>query len=243
MDTALFLTLFLFAVQISAGVAPMIWPNPEHAWIARMIFWASGLFAVVCFVIWAQPMSFATPNYLIAIGLTAAACGFVWQQMKSPQPEPLVSTVLEKRAPASINKEPATIELRRKYIGQSKVLFDENLTQLSRILNGRGSEAVRLADKFLPLFTPGFASKMLDRYEPFNSNPQSVLKIMDEIHESIWGKLLRENRDQVPDLNDILADGSPIAVMQNRMRKTIQYFNAFKIVIEKGDEDVNWCCA
>jgi hypothetical protein len=84
MDTALFLTLFLFAVQISAGVAPMIWPNPEHAWIARSIFWASGLFAVVCLVIWAQPMSFITPNYLIAAGLIIAACGFVWQQAKNP---------------------------------------------------------------------------------------------------------------------------------------------------------------
>jgi len=82
MDTALFLTLFLFAVQIAAGVAPLIWPNPEHAWIARSIFWSSGLFAVVCLVIWAQPMSFVSPNYLIAFGLVIAACGFVWQQTK-----------------------------------------------------------------------------------------------------------------------------------------------------------------
>jgi hypothetical protein len=84
MDTALFLTLFLFAVQISAGVAPMIWPNPEHAWIARSIFWSSGIFAVICFIIWAQPMSYTSPNYLIAFGLIIAACGFVWQQFKFP---------------------------------------------------------------------------------------------------------------------------------------------------------------
>jgi hypothetical protein len=35
MDTALFLTFFLFAVQISAGLAPIIWPSPEHAWAQK----------------------------------------------------------------------------------------------------------------------------------------------------------------------------------------------------------------
>lgn len=39
MDTALFLTLFLFAVQIAAGVAPMRWP--QCAWLAGLIFWLS----------------------------------------------------------------------------------------------------------------------------------------------------------------------------------------------------------
>lgn len=33
-------------------------------------------------VIWAQPMSFVSPNYLIAFGLVIAASGFVWQQTK-----------------------------------------------------------------------------------------------------------------------------------------------------------------
>jgi hypothetical protein len=30
-----FLTFFLFAFQISAGLAPVIWPNPEHAWAQK----------------------------------------------------------------------------------------------------------------------------------------------------------------------------------------------------------------
>jgi len=66
----------------------MIWPNPEHAWIAKSIFWTSGVFAVVCFIIWAQPMSFVTPNYVIAVGLTIAAIGFVWQQTRAVAPKP-----------------------------------------------------------------------------------------------------------------------------------------------------------
>jgi hypothetical protein len=104
MDTALFLTLFLFAVQISAGVAPMIWPNPEHAWIARSIFWSSGLFAVICFLIWAQPMSFLSPNYLIAFGLLLAAGGFVWQQTKIASKPDIPSVRVEATQPAPLEK-------------------------------------------------------------------------------------------------------------------------------------------
>jgi hypothetical protein len=48
MDTALFLTLFLFAVQIAAGVAPMRWP--ESRWLAGAIFWVSMLGAAGCLV-------------------------------------------------------------------------------------------------------------------------------------------------------------------------------------------------
>jgi hypothetical protein len=106
MDTALFLTLFLFAVQIAAGVAPLIWPNPQHAWIARSIFWSSGLFAVVCMVIWAQPMSFVSPNYLIAFGLVIAACGFVWQQTKLASKPEAVGLAVEaaSQSPAPLEK-------------------------------------------------------------------------------------------------------------------------------------------
>ena len=49
MDGALFSLLFFFFVQISAGVAPMIWP--ECRWLAKTIFWFSTLGAFTS-VLW-----------------------------------------------------------------------------------------------------------------------------------------------------------------------------------------------
>jgi hypothetical protein len=48
MDTALFLTFFLFVVQIAAGVAPMRWP--EQRWLAEAIFGLSMAGTVACLV-------------------------------------------------------------------------------------------------------------------------------------------------------------------------------------------------
>ena len=48
MDGALFSLLFFFFVQISAGVAPMRWP--ECKWLAGVIFWISTAGAVGCLI-------------------------------------------------------------------------------------------------------------------------------------------------------------------------------------------------
>lgn len=45
-DSALFSLLFFFFVQISAGVAPMKWP--QSRWLASVIFWISTCGALVC---------------------------------------------------------------------------------------------------------------------------------------------------------------------------------------------------
>jgi len=46
MDGALFSLLFLFFIQIAAGVAPLLFP--QHTWIARVVFWVSTIGAVIC---------------------------------------------------------------------------------------------------------------------------------------------------------------------------------------------------
>ncbi|WP_440641292.1 hypothetical protein ACSHT2_09270 [Bradyrhizobium sp. PUT101] len=48
MDGALFSLLFFFFVQISAGVAPMRWP--ECKWLAGVIFWISSAGAAACLI-------------------------------------------------------------------------------------------------------------------------------------------------------------------------------------------------
>lgn len=48
MDGALFSLLFFFFVQISAGVAPIMWP--QRKWLAGVIFWISTVGALVCLV-------------------------------------------------------------------------------------------------------------------------------------------------------------------------------------------------
>jgi hypothetical protein len=48
MDGALFSLLFFFFVQISAGVAPMRWPQCK--WLAGVIFWISTAGAILCLI-------------------------------------------------------------------------------------------------------------------------------------------------------------------------------------------------
>jgi hypothetical protein len=89
-DTALFLTLFLFAVQTTAGVAPMRWP--QHKWISDVIFYMSGFFAVVCLVVYVSTNSdwllpSIKPFHVIALGLSIAVGGLVWQwKIQTSQP-------------------------------------------------------------------------------------------------------------------------------------------------------------
>jgi hypothetical protein len=47
-DNALFSLLFFFFVQISAGVAPMRWPQCK--WLAGVIFWISSAGAAACLI-------------------------------------------------------------------------------------------------------------------------------------------------------------------------------------------------
>jgi hypothetical protein len=67
MDGALFSLLFFFFVQISAGVAPMRWP--ECKWLAGVIFWISTAGAVGC-LIW----------YSYSQGWVAVAHGMIGQR-------------------------------------------------------------------------------------------------------------------------------------------------------------------
>lgn len=94
LDTALFLTLFLFAVQTAAGVAPMRWPH--HTWLAGLIFYVSGIFAVACLVWWSFSnwdwlMSALQPPQVIALGLAVALGGLIWQWKRTPPPSPEIA--------------------------------------------------------------------------------------------------------------------------------------------------------
>lgn len=94
LDTALFLTLFLFAVQTAAGVAPMRWPN--HTWLAGLIFYVSGFFAVACLVWWSFSnrdwlMPAVQPPQIILFGLAVALGGLIWQWRRDPTPDPQIA--------------------------------------------------------------------------------------------------------------------------------------------------------
>ncbi|MEH2505609.1 hypothetical protein V1290_004420 [Bradyrhizobium sp. AZCC 1578] len=87
MDSTLFLTLFLFAVQTAAGVAPMKWP--QRRWLADAIFYLSGFFATICLVTylvtnrdWLVPA--IQPSHVIALGLAIAFGGLLWQWRQAP---------------------------------------------------------------------------------------------------------------------------------------------------------------
>ena len=167
-----------------------------------------------------------------AVAIGAGGYGVGLRSAAKAQPDPPSIVVQAPGNPTAI--------LRRSYIGQSKILFDENLTKLSRLLNGRGVDAVRIADRFLPRFSyvnvNGFTEQ---QYEPFKSNPQQAIAILDEIYETIWGTILRENRDQIDDLNDVIQTGDPLTGFQSRMKQTIRYFDSFRIIYEKGDQQTN----
>jgi hypothetical protein len=94
--------------------------------------------------------------------------------------------------------------LRRPYFGRSKELFDENLTTISRLLNGRGSEAVRKADQVASLMSPHPLRTQWSRYANIDSDLVGVRATLDEIRSTIFQKMLEEHYDQAVDLNDVL---------------------------------------
>lgn len=126
--------------------------------------------------------------------------------------------------------------LRRPYIGRSRELFDENLSTISRILNGRGLEAVKITDGFLPKFGPHPIEFRPQQYEPFKSEPQKASAILNEIRTTIWGNILREHRDQAADLTDVLQSQQPIMDFENSLNRIIQYFGSFRAIYERNDQ-------
>jgi hypothetical protein len=134
-------------------------------------------------------------------------------------------------APARSAEDPAST-LRRSYIGNSKIVFDENLTKLSRLLNGRGLEAVKIADRFLPSFDfiniVGFQP---EKYEAFKANPSRAIETISEVQAAL-DKLLREEREQAEDLKDILANEQPMLTFKSRMEQTVRYYDSFRIIYE-----------
>lgn len=184
-----------------------------------------------------------TPQILMAVGLAGALVlaavalgGFIWSQFKTPAPIAASEIVLTPplASPSATSQEFAG--LRRKYIGQSKILFDETLTNLSRLINGKGAEAVRIADRFLPAFAyQPMSSIQVSRYQNFKDNPQEAKTRVHEIYEALWGKMLRENRDQLADLNDVIQNGQVLTDFTNRMDQVIRYHDSFRQIYETGD--------
>lgn len=84
METELFLTLFLFAVGIAAGIAPMKWP--QHTWLAGIVFWVSCVFAILSLAWWIalrdEIWAVLRPENMSLLGLAAVACGWFWTWSK-----------------------------------------------------------------------------------------------------------------------------------------------------------------
>jgi hypothetical protein len=229
MDTALFLTFFLFAVQISAGLAPLIWPNPEHAWIAKSIFWSSGLFAVICFLVWTQSMSLVPTNYVIAAGLLIAAGGFIWQQTKQPNPRPDIPAVAEVAQPAI---------LKRQYFGRSKELFDENLTILTRALNGPGGDLIRKGREIVDVGQRTYYDPLPNAYEPTAQNLLKMRELYKEVKTIVWEKLRSEYPDQRADLDDIVGGSERFSRFEAELEKLYMSFGAFEVLLKNADPGV-----
>lgn len=136
---------------------------------------------------------------------------------------------------------PEWATLRRNYFGDSRERFDRNLSQLTAILNGKGREAVKTADRFLPAFADVSAAAgfQISRYQVFKSNPQKVISLLDEIYETVWGKILNENPDQMPDLNDVLQDGASLTKFRNAAQNTVRYYDSFRIIYEGSNEQIS----
>lgn len=129
MDTALFLTLFLFAVQTAAGVVPTRWP--ERRWLADGIFYLSGFLAVICLITylvfnrdWLLPN--IQPSHVIAFGLAVVLGGLLWQLRQSPPQDPLVAELkaqvdqLRSQLSQPANQMPATPQTTKKTVTYSE---------------------------------------------------------------------------------------------------------------------------
>jgi hypothetical protein len=232
-----------------SGAALMAWAMSRLTWFWQTFEWAGILF--VGLIVWlligiglnlyrsgsASPGGKKLDPLLLGAALAALALvGLLAAYgIKSSSANTEIASDVTAQTPIN----PAAT-LRRKYFGDSKQLFDSNLTKLTRILNGKGIEAVRTADLFLPRFKLGPALGFTPGiYEPFKTAPEQAAAASSEIYEEIWGKMLRENRDQIADLNDVIQSGDALTKFKTRMAQTVGYFNSFRIIYEKGDSETN----
>jgi hypothetical protein len=179
-------------------------------------------------------------SQLLRFSITVILAGVLWQRPSIGNETSQTSQqITASLAPPPTGPDWAT--LRRGYFGESKDRFDRNLGVLIAVLNSKGLDALKIAGglsqnfAFLPAI--GFVSQ---RYEPFkNGTPQKVTDLLNEIHEVVWGKMLKENPDQLSDLSDVIQNEVALNQLKQRMSDITQQFNSFRFIYEKGDEQIS----
>jgi hypothetical protein len=198
LDTALFLTLFLFAVQTAAGVAPMRWPN--HTWLAGLIFYVSGFFAIACLVWWSLSnrdwlMPALQPLQVIALGLAIALGGLIWQWKRQSPPDPQIAV------------------LQNQVDGLRQQLFAAKEVSPSPPVNATPAEIAKplpprdvqkLLEALDELYSVGEANMwpVVSSINSWSVNWRGVLRNSNA--EQMFSKLRDDLRSQVPDRIDTL---------------------------------------
>jgi hypothetical protein len=167
---------------------------------------------------------------LIAGAVMVAALGGAWWKSTNISQSAHVPPALG--APTAIAgpppAQPAWKTLRRAYIGRSKEQFDENLTIISRLLNGQGSEVIRLISLIIRDMAPMPPEMRPERYAAMKPSALEAQTLLEQIHKKIYDQILIEYRDQSADLTDILERPDALVGVENAIGRLLSLYNNFE---------------
>lgn len=227
-----------FAVQVIGGGVALLFPAAGYFLIA---VGTAVLLAAIGHGVyshrkeiaeWRQRVGIVTILLLIGIAGTwlfasVALGALAWRLLRTPG-NPIVSQTIPATIPAPAPVLPAWQTLRRQYIGRSKELFDENLTTISRLLNGQGNEAVRLASliaRDMAITPPEIRP---DRYASIKPSALQAQDLLEQVHKKIYDQMLVEYRDQSADLTDVLERPDALAGAQSAIRQIVNLYDTFE---------------
>jgi hypothetical protein len=211
MDTTLFLTLFLFAVQTAAGVAPMKWP--QHTWLAGWIFYLSGIFALICSFWWFISnrdwiMLYVQPPQIIAVGLAVALGGLIWQWSKGPQnlqPLPIAAGTATPNS-AVVAQSQSILIAARYYSAKNKEEVAAFLDKISDTINKPAEEMLLLAQQALG----GYLFNRPNEAQLYLQRMDEIKAIAAKIEASLYDDMLANEREYRQEMNAILFPKDPL---------------------------------
>ncbi len=181
---------------------------PEHKWLAGVIFWVSGAFALVCLAWWTTSnretvMAIFEPRNFIAFGLLVAVVAFGYQQIQTPksvEEAPPVKPTQSAVPAAPTQPALGSVLIPAKYYSSGdKERISELLFSASVAIN----RALPKVQAGLTQIAGGW-DKPNEDIAPYLATIRDMQASIGELHTALFGKLIPDNTNYNSELNALL---------------------------------------
>jgi hypothetical protein len=176
------------------------------------------------------------PSHVVILGLVIALCGAFWLVRTPPQAVAKNDSAKTEET-GTRTADVSYASLRRPYFGRSKDIFDENLTTISQLLNGRGVDALKKAEQVTATMSVHPVAVQWRRYENVEATLRDIKAALEQINSVIFVRMMTEYRDQALDLNDILQSSNSLTNFSRGIDRAAASFFNFKDIFERSAND------